>query len=90
MVDAVLAARTDPSASTMPALTGAELRTACWSSSARRSAAERSGATAAISAATPATCGAAIDVPDLTSYPPLVDVEKTSTPGAPTGTVSRP
>jgi hypothetical protein len=59
-----IAPRTAPSASRYPEPTGIEPGDAFCSSCARNSLADRPGATAAISAATPVTCGAAIDVPE--------------------------
>ena len=66
-VDPFSAPSTDRSASRYPAPTGSGERAAAWSIIARSSAADASGRTAAINAATPAACGAAIDVPDLYS-----------------------
>jgi hypothetical protein len=41
-----------------------------------------------INPANPATCGVAMEVPDMYSYPPPIDVEKISVPGAAISTVS--
>ena len=62
-----IAACTDASASTTPGRPASGERTACSSSSARSSAADSRGLADAISAATPATWGAAIDVPERVS-----------------------
>ena len=51
------------------------MRAALWSSNPRSSPAVIRGLTEAISAATPLTIGAAIEVPDLYSKLPLLEVE---------------
>src|ERR687897_1496719 len=51
---------------------------------------EAAGNAAFASAAAPATCGAAIDVPESKRYPPPGDVEKTFIPGAARSTAARP
>ena len=56
----------------------------------RRSAADRSFRTAAISAATPLTCGAAIEVPLFSPQPPSAVEERMSVPGAASAIVRRP
>src|SRR5438445_6357333 len=65
------------------ALPVAATRSAPSTTSPRSAAPDAFGGIDAVSAATPATCAAAIDEPESVPYPPPGRVEMTSTPGAP-------